>query len=191
MAIENAGEPGDSRDDIPGHVRVRARGIRLAAFDVDGTLTDGRLWFDGQGNETKAYHVHDGLGLRLLVDGGIAVALITARDSASARARGKDLRLDHVFTGVGDKLDCLRKLCSQLDISLAQVAYMGDDLADACLFPEVGLAVSPANGHEWIRDQVHWITRTGGGEGAARELCDLLLVEQGLLASALARFGRR
>ena len=180
---------GNTSSDTPGHIRERARGIRLAAFDVDGTLTDGRLWFDDKGIESKAYHVQDGLGLRLLVDSGITVALITARESASVRARGKDLRLEHVFTAVSDKLDCLRGLCAQLGLSLSQVAYMGDDLADASVFPEVGLAVSPANGHDWIRDRVHWITRLRGGEGAARELCDLLLVENGLRASAIARFG--
>lgn len=176
------------RGEPTGPLRERAGAIRLAAFDVDGTLTDGRLWFDGAGNESKAYHVQDGLGLRLLVDNGIQVALITARDSASARARAKDLRLEHVFTGVRDKLACLRELCAGLGIELSQVAYMGDDLADLCLFPNVGMAVSPANGHPWIVDHVHWITGQRGGDGAARELCDLLLDSQGLQSSVLARF---
>lgn len=173
---------------IPEHVRKRAGSIRLAAFDVDGTLTDGRLWFDAAGNETKAYHVQDGLGLRLLADNGIAVALITARDSASARARGRDLRIEHVFTDVSDKLACLTSLCGQLGIALSEVAYMGDDLADLAVFPHVGLAVAPANGHDWIVDQVHWVTALPGGEGAARVLCDLILETQGLRPAVLARF---
>ena len=173
---------------IPDHVRARAGNIRLAAFDVDGTLTDGRLWFDGLGNEMKAYHVQDGLGLRLLEDHGIAVALITARDSASARARGKDLRLAHVFTDVSDKLTCLNALCAQLGIALSEVAYMGDDLADLPVFPHVGLAVAPANGHDWALDRVHWITDQRGGEGAARALCDLILETRGLRPAVLARF---
>jgi 3-deoxy-D-manno-octulosonate 8-phosphate phosphatase (KDO 8-P phosphatase) len=177
-----------SSGDIDEQLRQRAARIRLAVFDVDGTLTDGRLWFDGAGNESKAYHVQDGLGLRLLADNGIAVALITARDSASARARGKDLRLEHVFTGVADKLACLAALCAQLAIDLSEVAYMGDDLADLPVFPHVGLAVAPANVHAWVRDRVHWVTAQPGGDGAARALCDLILEVRGLRPAVLARF---
>jgi 3-deoxy-D-manno-octulosonate 8-phosphate phosphatase (KDO 8-P phosphatase) len=173
---------------IPEHVRERAGKIRLAAFDVDGTLTDGRLWFDHAGNEMKAYHVEDGLGLRLLVDNGIAVALITARESASVRGRAKDLRLEHVFTGVGDKLACLTALCEKLGVALSEVAYMGDDLADLAVFPHVGLAVAPANGHGWIVGHVHWVTSQHGGEGAARALCDLIIEARGLRPAVLARF---
>ena len=175
-------------DGIPGHVRERAGRIRLAAFDVDGTLTDGRLWFDHAGNEMKAYHVQDGLGLRLLVDSGIAVALITARESASVRSRARDLRLEHVFTGVRDKLACLTALCGQLGVGLSEVAYMGDDLADLPVFPHVGLAVAPANVHRWVVDNVHWVTSKHGGEGAARSLCDLILEARGLQPAVLARF---
>jgi 3-deoxy-D-manno-octulosonate 8-phosphate phosphatase (KDO 8-P phosphatase) len=174
--------------DIPDDVRERAAGIRLAAFDVDGTLTDGRLWFDHAGNENKAYHVQDGLGLRLLADHGVAVALITARDSASARARARDLRIDHVFTGVANKLVCLNELCEKLDLSLSEVAYMGDDLADLPVFPHVGLAVAPANVHDWVRDQAHWVTSQHGGEGAARALCDLILEARGMRAAILSRY---
>lgn len=173
---------------IPGHVRERAGRIRLAAFDVDGTLTDGRLWFDHAGNEMKAYHVQDGLGLRLLVDNGIAVALITARESASVRSRAKDLRLEHVFTGVRDKLACLTALCEQLGVALSEVAYMGDDLADLSVFPRVGLAVAPANVHAWVAGNVHWVTSQHGGEGAARALCDLILEARGFRPAVLARF---
>jgi len=173
---------------IPEAVRERAGRIRLAAFDVDGTLTDGRLWFDHAGNEMKAFHVQDGLGLRLLADHGIAVALITARESPSARARAKDLRLEHVFTGVADKLACLSALCDSLGVALSEVAYMGDDLADLSVFPHVGLAVAPANGHDWLLDRAHWITVQSGGEGAARALCDLILEARGLRPAVLARF---
>jgi 3-deoxy-D-manno-octulosonate 8-phosphate phosphatase (KDO 8-P phosphatase) len=167
----------------------RAARIRLAAFDVDGTLTDGRLWFDGEGRESKAFHVQDGLGLRLLEDNGIPVALVTARDSASARARARDLRLSHAFTAVSDKVACLATLVAQLGIGWDEVAYMGDDLHDLALFPRVGLAVAPANAHPWLRGHAHWITAQHGGQGAARALCDLVLDAHGLRASVLARFG--
>ncbi|MBC7657108.1 MAG: HAD hydrolase family protein [Frankiaceae bacterium] len=178
-------------DPIPETVRLRARDIRLAVFDVDGTLTDGRLYFDHDGNETKAYHVHDGLGLRLLIDNGIAVALITARESPSARARARDLRIEHVFTAVKDKMACLVELCQSLDIGLSNVAYLGDDLADLPVFPHVGLAAAPANVHPWVRDHVHWVTAKHGGEGAAREFCDLILDAAGKRESILARFQGR
>ena len=179
---------GLNSDPIPDAVRDRARGIRLVAFDVDGTLTDGRLWFDHEGNEMKAYHVEDGLGMRLLMDNGIVVAIITARESASAKARARDLRIDHVFTAVKDKLACLVDLCKQLDIELSNVAFMGDDLADLPIFPYAGLAVAPANVHPWVRDRVHWITGKSGGEGAARELCDLILEAAGHREAILSRF---
>jgi 3-deoxy-D-manno-octulosonate 8-phosphate phosphatase (KDO 8-P phosphatase) len=170
-------------------LRARAAAIRLVGFDVDGTLTDGRLWFDGAGNESKAFHVHDGLGLRLLEDNGIAVALVTARDSAAARARAKDLRLSHCFSDVGDKGACLEALRQQLGLQWHEIAYMGDDLHDLPLFPRVGLAVAPANAHPWVRDHVHWITEAGGGRGAARALCDLVLEAHGLRDAVRARFG--
>lgn len=182
---------GKDSSNIPEHVRERAGKIRLAVFDVDGTLTDGRLWFDDAGIEAKAYHVHDGLGMRLLADNGVEIALITARESASARARARDLRIEHVFTKVADKLACLTALCGQLGLSLSEVAYMGDDLADLGVFPHVGLAVAPANVHDWVRDSVHWITEQRGGDGAARALCDLILDTRGLRPAVLARFQSR
>ena len=131
--------------DIPEDLRARAARIRLVAFDVDGTLTDGRLWLDAEGRDSKAFSARDGLGLRMLEDNGIAVAWITARDSASARVRAHDLRISHVFTGVHDKLACLRELCAGLGLGHDEVAYMGDDLNDLCLFGDVGLAACPAD----------------------------------------------
>ena len=170
-------------------VRARARAVRLVAFDVDGTLTDGRLWFDDTGKEMKAFHAQDGLCLRLLADHGIAVALITARTSLATLARARDLRLDHVFTAVPDKLVCLRALCEKLGIALDEVAFMGDDLSDLPVFPHVALAVGPANSHAWVLDRAHWVTPQRGGEGAARALCDLIICERGLRDAVLARFG--
>jgi 3-deoxy-D-manno-octulosonate 8-phosphate phosphatase (KDO 8-P phosphatase) len=173
---------------IPADVRARAARVRLAAFDVDGTLTDGRLWFDADGRESKAFHIHDGLGLKLLQDVGIAVAFVTARESPSARARARDLGIEHVFTAVKDKRACVRELCAQLGIGMDEVAYMGDDLADLCLFDHVGLAVAPANVHNWLRERVHWTTAEHGGDGAARALCDLILEQRGHRDQLLLRY---
>lgn len=173
----------------PEELQARAGRIRLACFDVDGTLTDGRLHYDAQGNESKAFHVLDGQGLRLLEDHGIAVALITARESTAVLARARDLRLTQVHTGVKDKAACLRMLCAQLGIGAAETAHMGDDLPDLPALGLAGLAVAPANAHPWVAERVHWQTRARGGEGAARELCDLILEARGLRAAVLGRFG--
>jgi 3-deoxy-D-manno-octulosonate 8-phosphate phosphatase (KDO 8-P phosphatase) len=170
-------------------VRLRAARVRLVGFDVDGTLTDGRLWFDDEGRESKAFHVQDGLGLRLLEDAGIAVAIVTARESAAARARARDLRLQHVFTAVKDKRACLAALGESLGIGPEHMAYFGDDLPDLCLFGTVALAGAPADAHPWVREHAHWTSRAGGGAGAAREFCDLILEAQDRRASILARYG--
>lgn len=173
----------------PDDLQARAGRIRLACFDVDGTLTDGRLHYDAQGAESKAFHVLDGQGLRLLEDHGIAVALITARESAALLARARDLRLSHVHTGVKDKAACLRMLCAQLGVGAAETAHMGDDLPDLPALALAGLAVAPANAHPWVTERVHWQTRARGGDGAVRELCDLILEARGLRAAVLGRFG--
>jgi 3-deoxy-D-manno-octulosonate 8-phosphate phosphatase (KDO 8-P phosphatase) len=175
-------------ESLDGQLRKRAATIRLAVFDVDGTLTDGRLWFNAGGEETKAFHVHDGQGLRLLEDNGITVALITARDSAASRARANDLRLSYVFTGVKDKRACLGTLCEKLGVERAEVAYLGDDLPDLAAFDHAGLFAAPADAHPWVRERAQFVTRQRGGEGAARELCDLILEARGLKAAVLARF---
>ncbi len=157
----------------------RAAKIRLAVFDVDGTLTDGRLWYAEDGRETKVFHVHDGLGLKRLQANGVQVALITARISHPVAMRAAELDITHVYQGQGNKLACLRELLDALHLQADQVAYVGDDLPDLAPMRVVGLAVAVANAHRWIVDEAHWQTHQRGGEGAARELCDLLLHAQG------------
>ena len=175
--------------DLTDDVLARAACIRLACFDVDGTLTDGRLHYDADGKESKAFHVLDGQGLKLLEENGVAVAFITARRNAAIQARARDLGLQHVYTGVKDKGAVLLQLCESLELSLEEAAHMGDDLPDLPALAIAGLAVAPANAHPWIAERVHWQTRARGGEGAVRELCDLLLEARGLRAAVLARFG--
>ncbi len=170
-------------------IQQRAASIRLVCFDVDGTLTDGRLFFNEDGTESKAFHVHDGQGLRLLEDSGIAVALITARDSRIVRSRGQDLRLKHVYTGVSDKLSQLKQLCKIEEFSFSQVAYMGDDFPDLACLQSAGLSACPIDALPTIRDQVHWISDFAGGCGAARQFCDLLLLAQGKTDALINRFG--
>src|SRR5690606_15191157 len=154
-------------------LRDRAARIRLACFDVDGTLTDGRLYYDDAGTETKAFHVLDGMGLRLLEDHGIRVAIITARHSAAAEARVRQPR----------------RLAGELGLALEDAAHMGDDLPDLPAMGIAGLAAAPANAHPWVAERVHWRSQAAGGAGAVREFCDLLLEARGLRGDILARFG--
>ena len=165
-------------NDYPADIRERAAQIALACFDVDGTLTDGRLFFDSQGGELKAFHVHDGQGLVLLRKCGITVAFVTARASAVAEHRAAELGLE-AHTGVADKLACVEAIAARLGIGLDRVAFMGDDLPDLRVMGRVGLSVAPASAHPWVRERVHWRTSAHAGHGAARELSDLLLAAQG------------
>ena len=163
---------------------ARAAKIRLVGFDVDGTLTDGRLWFDEDGRESKAFHVLDGQGIVLLRKAGIAVAFVTARDSIVAANRARSLGAEpHV--GVADKLACMEEIRLRLGLSPEEVAFMGDDLPDLPVLRRVGFAVAPAGAHHWLGDAVHWTTPSRGGEGAARELADLILHAQGKVDALL------
>lgn len=157
---------------------ARAAKVRLACFDVDGTLTDGRLYIAADGTETKAFHVHDGLGLSLLRRAGITVVLVTARSSPAAEIRARDLGIE-VHTGVKDKRACVDALRERLGLAADEVSFMGDDLTDLAVLSAAGLAAAPADAHPAILGQVHWQSALRGGEGAAREFCDLLLAARG------------
>lgn len=172
-------------NDYPADIRERAARVKLACFDVDGTLTDGRLLFDSEGRELKAFHVHDGMGLVLLRKAGIAPVFVTARASAIAEQRAAELGLE-VHTAVDDKLACVLAIAARLGIGMDEVAFMGDDLPDLRVMQQVGLSVAPASAHAWVRERAHWRTVARAGHGAAREVCDLLLAAQGLAEGLLA-----
>ncbi len=170
----------------PADILQRAAGIRLIGFDVDGTLTDGRLLYGTDGHETKSFHVQDGLGLVLLRHAGITAALVTARTSTVVEQRGAELQIPHVHTGERSKLACMQKIAAGMGIGMEAVAFMGDDLPDLATLRGVGLAIAPANAHAWIVAEAHWITPRNGGAGAARDTCDLLLHAQGKVDAILA-----
>lgn len=165
-------------------LRSRARRVRLACFDVDGTLTDGRLIYGSDGGESKAFHVHDGQGLVLLRRAGIDVALVTARTSPVVERRAAELGV-RALSGIGDKFQCVAKLADAAGLDLADVAFMGDDLPDLRVMRAVGLSACPADAHDWIRRDAAWHSAHAGGAGAAREFCDLLLEAQGHVQALL------
>lgn len=164
---------------IPQAVLDRAAKIRLIALDVDGTLTDGRLWYGEDGRELKAFHVHDGLGLKRLRAHGIDVALVSARVSHVVALRAEELGIDHVYQGQSDKRACLADLLHGAGLSAQQTAFVGDDLPDLGAMRAAGFAIAVANAHPAVVERAHWCTHLRGGEGAAREICDLLLTAQG------------
>jgi 3-deoxy-D-manno-octulosonate 8-phosphate phosphatase (KDO 8-P phosphatase) len=158
----------------------------VIGFDVDGTLTDGRLLYGDDGNESKSFHVQDGLGIKLLQLAGIEVVLVTARVSAVVERRGRELGIDRVHTHTREKLACMQGIAAELGIGMDQVAFMGDDLPDLATLRAAGLAIVPANAHDWVKPAAHWTTPRRGGEGAARDACDLLLHAQGRIDAILA-----
>lgn len=161
-------------------------GIRAAIFDVDGVLTDGRLYIAEAGEIFKAFHVLDGHGLKLLAQAGITPIVITGRDSPAVRRRMADLGLADAHYGVADKLALAEQLLTARGLAWPQVAVIGDDWPDLPLLARAGFACAPANAHAEARALAHHVTAARGGEGAAREFCDLLLAAGGRYAALLA-----
>jgi 3-deoxy-D-manno-octulosonate 8-phosphate phosphatase (KDO 8-P phosphatase) len=149
--------------------------IRLLILDVDGVLTDGRLYFGNKGEALKVFHVRDGHGIKLLMAGGVQVAALSGRRSAAAAARLRELSVPTVIQGCADKLAALNKLTRRLGIDPLQCACIVDDTADLPLMSAVGLAAAVADAHPIVLSAAHWVARLKGGAGAVRELCDAIL----------------
>ena len=164
---------------LDSHLVDRLRRVRLLALDVDGVLTDGRLYFQADGIEIKAFHTHDGHGIKLAQRAGIVVALITGRDSPMVSQRAAALGVKHVFQGAEKKLTVLRELCGRLGLELEQVAYCGDDMPDVAAIRRAGVGISVPGAPSYIRQHADWVTESVGGHGAVREICDTLLQAQG------------
>jgi 3-deoxy-D-manno-octulosonate 8-phosphate phosphatase (KDO 8-P phosphatase) len=162
--------------------------IRLLLLDVDGVLTDGRIVFDNNGIETKAFDVKDGHGLKLLQRVGIHVGLITGRQSEVTRHRALELGIDIVHQGAKDKLIPYRQVLTETGLLDEQVAYVGDDVIDLPVLRRVGFAATVADACEEVKPYVHYVTRHRGGRGAVREVCDLILKGSGLWREATARY---
>ena len=157
----------------------KARRVRLLILDVDGVLTDGRLYYGADGAEQKAFHAQDGSAIKRLAAAGIPVALISGRQSEAVRRRAEELGLCRVYLGAEDKAAALADLSAQTGIEPARMAHVGDDLADLPVFARVGMACSVADGHPLARTWADYVASLGGGRGAVREICDLVLYAQG------------
>ena len=168
---------------------LQAQGIRVVFFDVDGVLTDGGLYFSESGETLKRFSTLDGQGLKLLQQAGITPVVITGRDSAPLRLRLKALGITHARFGTEDKRPAAEAFLQELGLSWAQAAAMGDDWPDLPVMQRVAFACAPANGHAQAKALAHHVTAERGGEGAARALCDLLLVAGGHYAALLAQVG--
>ncbi len=149
--------------------------MRLVAFDIDGVFTDGRFYLSNDGIESKAFHTHDGFGVRQLLAAGLDVAVISGRESAAVEKRMSELGVQHVIQGGSDKVAAFEALAAELGISEAEAVYVGDDLPDLPLLSRVGFSVAVSNAHEAVKAASDYTTDKAGGFGAVREVCDLIL----------------
>jgi 3-deoxy-D-manno-octulosonate 8-phosphate phosphatase (KDO 8-P phosphatase) len=168
----------------------RARHIRLLVLDVDGVLTDGTLYFSAVGEELKTFNIQDGLGIKMLRDAGVEVAIITGRRHLAVERRAENIGVSRVLQGIDDKLAALLQLTGELALSPESVACVGDDLPDVPLLRRCGLAVSVPQAPARVRQVAHYVTQAGGGRGAVREVCELILEAQGNLETQLKAYFR-
>lgn len=166
----------------------KAKQIQLLATDVDGVLTDGRLYFGNSGEELKAFSILDGLGIKLLRDSGVDTAIITGRQSELVARRARELKITRIYQGREDKRQVLEELCADLKLPLSAVAYIGDDLPDLAAIRAAGLGVAVANAHPFVAQHADWQTSSAGGSGAVRETCELIMKAQGTLNTSWERF---
>jgi 3-deoxy-D-manno-octulosonate 8-phosphate phosphatase (KDO 8-P phosphatase) len=174
----------------------RARRIKVLIFDVDGVLTDGKLYFlpttgaDGKpsGLEFKGFTAHDGLGITLARLGGLRVGIITKRESATVAIRARDLKLEFVYQGQAHKLRAAQEICAKAGATMDELAYVGDDVVDLPVMRVCGLSIATANARPQTKAAAHWITPNPGGEGAGRDAIDFILAAQGKLDQAIAQF---
>ena len=161
----------------------KAKNIKIVIFDIDGVLTDGSLYFDNKGEEFKAFNSKDGHGIRMLLESGIEIALITGRESELVKHRAANLKLSPslIYQGYRDKLPAFRDLLEKTGYAKENIAFVGDDVIDLPIMSQVGFSISVADAHWFVREHSDWITGKKGGKGAAREVCEFILEAQGKL----------
>jgi len=164
---------------------IQGKSIRLIAFDVDGVMTDGGLFLSDSGEEFKRFNSLDGHGMKMLKASGVELAIITGRRSKCVELRAKNLGITHLYQGVENKLEAMQALLAELRIAPEAAAFMGDDVVDLPAMRLVGLALSVPDAPQVVRDRAHYVTQRGGGHGAVREVCELLMAAQGTLQTQL------
>ena len=162
--------------------------IQLILLDVDGVLTDGSIIYNDDGRETKIFNARDGFGIRLVMQAGITVGIVTGRSSEALRHRCENLGIQYLFDGVQDKAAMLDKIVTQTGVEAEHAAFMGDDLPDLPLMKRTGLSIAVADAHELVRQKADWTTQASGGHGAVREVCEALLKAQGLWEEIVDRY---
>ena len=166
----------------------RAARVRLMVFDVDGVLTDGCLQYGPEGEAVKTFNVQDGLGIKLLRQGGVKTAIITARNSLIVAKRAADLGIDHVQQSAHDKKTAFEQLLAHFGFAADEAGFVGDDWIDLPVLTRAGFAVSVPNGRAEVRERAHFVTQAAGGYGAVREVCEFVLRAQGRFDAALAPY---
>jgi len=166
----------------------KASPIKLILLDVDGVLTDGAVVMYGDGSESKRFHIRDGIALVWAQRAGLKVGILSARHSGATTQRAAQLGITLVHQGVASKLETYDQIADSLMLEDEQVAYMGDDILDLPVLARVGLAAAPADAAEDVRTRVHWVSRAKGGDGAARELIELILRAQDKWDSIVATY---
>jgi len=167
---------------------AQARRLQLMAFDVDGVLSDGSLYYTDEGIEIKAFNTLDGLGLKMLQNAGIVVAIITGRRARCVELRAQNLGIHHLFQAVDNKRDTLDLLLAELGLGAEQAGYMGDDIVDLPIMTACGFSATPGDGHTRVQRYASLTTTRHGGRGAVREVCEFILEAQGKLEAALAPY---
>lgn len=166
----------------------RARSIKLIVFDVDGVMTDGSLYLCDDGQEYKAFHSQDGLGMKLLKASGVEMAIITGRTSRVVVKRAENTGVSRFYQGVEDKLKVFLELAQELGLELGQCAFMGDDVVDLPPMRHSGFAVTVPDAPELVKEHAHYVTRKSGGRGAVREIAEFIMRAQGTLDAQMAQF---
>jgi 3-deoxy-D-manno-octulosonate 8-phosphate phosphatase (KDO 8-P phosphatase) len=169
-------------------VLQRASAVRLLVLDADGVLTDGRLHFGADGEAFKSFHTLDGHGVKMLIESGVVVAILSGRRSKAVERRAADLGIGEVVQGVQDKRAELEAMLARLGLTASQCAFMGDDLPDLPAMTRCALAATVPGAPDAVKARSHYVTQRGGGDGAVRELCELIMRAQGTLEAALARY---
>jgi 3-deoxy-D-manno-octulosonate 8-phosphate phosphatase (KDO 8-P phosphatase) len=163
---------------LTAELRARLRDVRLLCLDVDGVLTDGFLYWSPGGIWSQRFSVRDGYGIKLVMDAGIEVAILSGGDVQSGRDRALSLGIARAHFGIADKLAAYKDVAGALGVTLAQSSFIGDELVDVPLLKQVGFAATVPDAVDEVRAAVHYVTKRPGGDGAVRELCDLLLAHR-------------